>query len=105
MGGFLQLFWVRSNDRQSTAIRRPSNRFLAPAGLDAFAHALRLAVAAKSHSYILHIERETEHAAPSALASFRRLGRISAFHPWLKFKLGHYPMNFIACFFPKLFID
>jgi hypothetical protein len=65
MGDFLQLFWVRSNDRQSAAIRRPSNRFLAPAGLDAFAHALRLAVAAKSHSYILHIERETEHAAPS----------------------------------------
>src|SRR3977135_2309165 len=33
-----------------------------PAGLDAFAHALRLAVAAKSHFYILHIERETEQA-------------------------------------------
>src|SRR3984893_16060603 len=29
MFGFLQLFWVCSNDRQSTAIRRPSNRFLA----------------------------------------------------------------------------
>src|SRR3984893_14385768 len=29
MGDFLQLFWVRSNDRQSTTIRRPSNRFLA----------------------------------------------------------------------------
>src|SRR5205807_6145394 len=29
MGDFLQLFWARSNDRQSTAIRRPSNRFLA----------------------------------------------------------------------------
>ena len=33
-----------------------------PAGLDAFAHALRLAVAAKSHFYILHVERETEQA-------------------------------------------
>src|SRR5580700_1948132 len=33
-----------------------------PAGLDAFTHALRLAVAAKSHFYILHIERETEQA-------------------------------------------
>ena len=33
-----------------------------PAGLDAFAHALRLAVAAKSHFYILHIECETEQA-------------------------------------------
>jgi hypothetical protein len=30
------------------------------AGLDAFAHALRLAVAAKSLFYIVHIERETE---------------------------------------------
>ena len=51
-----------------------------PAGLDAFAHALRLAVAAKSHFYILHIAGETEHAAPRTLASFRRLGGISAFH-------------------------
>ena len=59
MGDFLQLFWVRSNDRQSTGIRRPSNRFLAG---HAFAHALRLAVAAKSHFYILHIECETEQA-------------------------------------------
>ena len=33
-----------------------------PAGLDTFAHALRLAVAAKGHLYILHIERETEEA-------------------------------------------
>jgi nucleotide-binding universal stress UspA family protein len=33
-----------------------------PAGLDAFAHALRLAVAAKSYFYILHIEREPEQA-------------------------------------------
>jgi hypothetical protein len=33
-----------------------------PAGLDAFAHALRLAVAAKSHFYILHIAGETEQA-------------------------------------------
>ena len=33
-----------------------------PAGLDAFVHALRLAVAAKGHFYILHIEGETERA-------------------------------------------
>ena len=33
-----------------------------PAGLDAFAHALRLAVAAKSHFYILHVKCETEQA-------------------------------------------
>src|ERR1700730_18997385 len=42
---------------------------------------------------ILHIERETEHAVPSTLASFRRLGRMAAsHHPLLKFKLTHYPM-------------
>ena len=33
-----------------------------PAGLDAFAHALRLAVAARGHFYILHIGRETGEA-------------------------------------------
>ncbi len=33
-----------------------------PAGLDAFAHALRIAVAAKSRFYILHIAGETEQA-------------------------------------------
>jgi hypothetical protein len=35
-----------------------------------------------------------------ALASFRRLERISAFHPLLKFKLGHYPPSVASLIHP-----
>jgi nucleotide-binding universal stress UspA family protein len=47
-------------DRLLQSVVHPTD--FSPAGLDAFAHALRLAVAAKSHFYILHIAGETEQA-------------------------------------------
>ena len=51
---------ARMTDRPLQSIVHPTD--FSPAGLDAFAHALRLAVAAKSHFYILHIAGETEQA-------------------------------------------
>jgi nucleotide-binding universal stress UspA family protein len=47
-------------DRLLQSVVHPTD--FSPAGLDAFAHALRLAVAAKSDFYILHIAGETEQA-------------------------------------------
>ena len=47
-------------DRPLQSIVHPAD--FSQAGLDAFAHALRLAVAAKSHFHILHIDREDELA-------------------------------------------
>jgi nucleotide-binding universal stress UspA family protein len=47
-------------DRPLQSIVHPTD--FSQAGLDAFAHALRLAVAAKSHFHILHIDREDELA-------------------------------------------
>ena len=47
-------------DRPLQSIVHPTD--FSQAGLDAFAHALRLAVAAKSHFHILHIDREGELA-------------------------------------------
>jgi nucleotide-binding universal stress UspA family protein len=47
-------------DRLLQSVVHPTD--FSPAGLDAFAHALRLAVAAKSDFYILHIAGETEEA-------------------------------------------
>jgi hypothetical protein len=46
------------SDRPLQSVVHPTD--FSPAGLDAFAHALRLAVAAKSHFYILHVGLETE---------------------------------------------
>jgi hypothetical protein len=49
---------ARMTDRPLQSIVHPTD--FSQAGLDAFAHALRLAVAAKSHFHILHIDREDE---------------------------------------------
>jgi nucleotide-binding universal stress UspA family protein len=48
----------RMTDRLLQSIVHPTD--FSPAGLDAFVHALRLAVAAKGQFYILHIEGDTE---------------------------------------------
>jgi nucleotide-binding universal stress UspA family protein len=46
------------SDRPLQSVVHPTD--FSQAGLDAFAHALRLAVAAKGHFYILHVGLETE---------------------------------------------
>ena len=51
---------ARMTGRLLQSIVHPTD--FSPAGLDAFVHALRLAVAAKGCFYILHIEGETERA-------------------------------------------
>jgi hypothetical protein len=53
-------------DRPLQSVVHPTD--FSQAGLDAFAHALRLAVAAKSHFHILHIDREDELAAWGMIA-------------------------------------